>query len=91
MAGDNDSGLRKKSREDLLLIIRALVEENESLKKRLTELEMETIPAQNVNTTIEVPAKQADSLMTGFEELRASVDTAVRAIWELTRVKAEDI
>ncbi len=76
------SNLKKKSREDLLIMLRELTEENEALKQRLAQTQS-TQPAQ----TAEDSAKS--DLLFGLEALKNSVDACTKAILGLQKGEAE--
>ena len=73
MAKTDTGNLKKKRREDLLLMIRELVEENESLRRLLSEAQ----------------AKPTEEPATGLDGLRAGVDACTSAILTLTKVLTE--
>lgn len=87
MAAEKGSSLKKKSREDLLLMIRELVEENEALHRQLAEMQSGDVPNA---ITEEAPEREKAQLMISLDSLRASVDACTDAILALNKNRAEN-
>ena len=90
MAAEKGSSLKKKSREDLLLMIRELVEENEALRRQLAEAKAEEAPKAGAEEAETVKTEQKTQLMTSLDSLRASVDACTDAILALNKNRAEN-
>lgn len=87
MAAEKGSSLKKKSREDLLLMIRELVEENEALRRQLAEVQSEEKPNAIAE---EASDGQKTQLMISLDSLRASVDACTDAILALNKSRVEN-
>lgn len=87
MAAEKGTSLKKKSREDLLLMIRELVEENEALRRQLEEARSKDTPKAIAE---EASDGQKTQLMTSLDSLRASVDACTDAILALNKNRAEN-
>ena len=87
MAAEKGTSLKKKSREDLLLMIRELVEENEALRRQLEEARSKDTP---IAIAEEASDGQKTQLMTSLDSLRASVDACTDAILALNKNRAEN-
>lgn len=83
MAIAKKENLKKKSREDLLLIIRDLVEENQRLANELSGMQSEPSVEQDAQgAMLEKP-----DLLTGMDELRRSVDACAEFLQKLCNSK----
>lgn len=83
MAAAKKESLKKKSREDLLLIIRDLVEENKRLADELSRMQTESSMEQDPpGALLEKP-----DLQTSMDELRRSVDVCAELLQKLCNSK----
>ncbi len=89
MAAEKGSSLKKKGREDLLLMIRELVEENEALRRQLAEAKAEEAPKAGAEEA-EMQTEQKTQLTISLDSLRASVDACTDAILALNKNRAEN-
>ena len=78
------SDLKKKSREELLLILRDLVKENEALQHQLAEAQS-ALPEQAVSEAAK------NDLLSGLEALKNSVDACTKAILGLQKGETERV
>lgn len=90
MARNEGNSLRKKSREDLLLIIRGLVEENEELREQLAQTQLSKASEVAPVEISDASDEQKAQLRISLDSLRASVDACTDAILALNKTRAEN-
>ena len=83
MAASKNKSMKKKSREDLLLMIRDLIEENQRLADELRRMQPEPATAQDVS---EMPLEKTD-LQASMDGLRRSIDACAELLRKLCNSK----